>query len=47
MTTNHLDVSEVDSYDYLIVGGGTAVSITWVQSYQKRMLNSHLPDRAV
>ncbi|OAP55680.1 hypothetical protein AYL99_09832 [Fonsecaea erecta] len=24
MTTNHLDVSEVDSYDYLIVGGGTA-----------------------
>ncbi|EXJ78411.1 choline dehydrogenase [Capronia coronata CBS 617.96] len=24
MTTTHLDVSEVDSYDYLIVGGGTA-----------------------
>jgi choline dehydrogenase-like flavoprotein len=24
MTTNHLDASEVDSYDYLIVGGGTA-----------------------
>lgn len=26
MTTNHLYPSEVDSYDYLIVGGGTAVS---------------------
>ena len=26
MTTTHLDQSEVDSYDYLIVGGGTAVS---------------------
>lgn len=26
MTTTHLDASEVDSYDYLIVGGGTAVS---------------------
>lgn len=26
MTTNHLDAAEVDSYDYLIVGGGTAVS---------------------
>jgi hypothetical protein len=25
MTTNHLDSSEVNSYDYLIVGGGTAV----------------------
>ncbi|EXJ82549.1 choline dehydrogenase [Capronia epimyces CBS 606.96] len=24
MTTTHLDTSEVDSYDYLIVGGGTA-----------------------
>ncbi|KAJ9614254.1 hypothetical protein H2200_002390 [Cladophialophora chaetospira] len=24
MTTNHLHTSEVDSYDYLIVGGGTA-----------------------
>jgi choline dehydrogenase-like flavoprotein len=24
MTTTHLDASEVDSYDYLIVGGGTA-----------------------
>ncbi|EHY61146.1 hypothetical protein HRR83_000905 [Exophiala dermatitidis] len=24
MTTTHLDASEVDSYDYLVVGGGTA-----------------------
>ena len=26
MTTTQLEASEVDSYDYLIVGGGTAVS---------------------
>jgi hypothetical protein len=32
MTTNHLDASEVDSYDYLIVGGGTAVSNHFVSS---------------
>jgi hypothetical protein len=29
MTTNHLDSSEVNSYDYIIVGGGTAVSRTF------------------
>lgn len=27
MTTTNLDPSEVNSYDYLIVGGGTAVSL--------------------